>query len=328
MTEPGSHAQLSVIIPCFNEEEVLPILRQRLLEALDRLNVAWEVVFVDDGSTDRTLQTLSEMHQQDSRVKLVGLSRNFGHQAAISAGLSYASGDAVAVMDADLQDPPDLLVACLGRWREGYEVVFAVRRSRKENILKRAAYRSFYWLLHTIADIPVPLDSGDFCLLDRRVVEVLRSMPERNIFLRGMRAWSGFRQIGIPYERDARAAGRTKYPFRKLLRLALDGIFAFSTFPLRVATWLGLSIVGLSLLGVIFVLIWRFSGVSFMGQTAKDIPGWAGGIVSMLFLGGVQLLILGVMGEYLARIYSEVKLRPRWIVSTALGFRRSPGQVE
>ncbi|HYM09477.1 MAG TPA: glycosyltransferase family 2 protein [Bryobacterales bacterium] len=320
--------ELSVIIPCFNEEAVLPLLRERLSAALDQLGVSWEVVFVDDGSTDRTPVMLCDLHRRDPRCKLIGLSRNFGHQTAISAGLSYASGNAVAIMDADLQDPPELLGACLEKWREGYEVVFAIRRKRKEGLLKRAAYGFFYRLLKAIADIDVPLDSGDFCLMDRRAADVLRSMPERNIFVRGMRAWAGFRQVGIPYERDARAAGNTKYPFRKLLRLALDGIFSFSTFPLRLATWFGLVIVALSMLVVIFVLIWRFSGFAFMGHAAADIPGWAAGIVSVFFLGGVQLLILGVLGEYLARIYAEVKLRPRWVVSRSLGFDRGPGQVE
>ena len=328
MDDPARHLQLSVIIPCFNEQDVLPLLGPRLLESLDRTGTSWELVFVDDGSRDRTLEILSDMHRQDPRFKVIALSRNFGHQTAISAGLSYAGGDAIAIMDADLQDPPELLSSCLERWREGYEVVFAVRKKRKERFLKRAAYDVFYRVLKAIADIDVPLDSGDFCLMDRRVADVLRNMPERNIFVRGMRAWAGFRQIGIPYERDVRAAGDTKYPFRKLLRLALDGIFAFSTVPLRMATWFGLLIVGLCFLVVVLVAAWRLFGLEFMGHTARDIPGWAAGIVSVFFLGGVQLLILGVLGEYLARIYGEVKSRPRWVVRQALGFRREPGQVE
>lgn len=319
---------LSVVIPCFNEQAVLPMLRQRLVDALDRLGLPWELVFVDDGSSDGTLEMLAGMHDQDPRFKVVALSRNFGHQTAISAGLAYAGGDVIAIMDADLQDPPDLLAACLDRWREGYQVVFAVRQKREEGLVKRAAYKLFYRLLHVTADIRIPLDTGDFCLIDRSVADVLRSMPERNIFVRGMRAWAGFRQIGIPYERPARAAGETKYPFRKLLRLALDGVFSFSTFPLRLATWFGLSIVGLSAIVVASVMAWRFSGIQFMGHVASDIPGWAAGIVSVFFLGGVQLLILGVIGEYLARIYEEVKLRPRWVVSRALGFPRQAGRAE
>ncbi len=328
MPESADQPTLSVIIPCFNEEAVLPMLEKRLLEALGGAGISWELVFVDDGSSDRTLDILSEMHRRDGRFKVISFSRNFGHQTAISAGLAYASGDAVAIIDADLQDPPDLLATCLRYWRDGYQVVYAVRKKRKEGPLKRAAYSIFYRLLRVIADIHIPLDTGDFCLMDRSVVNVLRSMPERNIFVRGMRAWAGFRQIGIPYERSARAAGETKYPFRKLLRLALNGIFSFSTFPLRLATWFGLSIVGLCALVVLLVSIWRFSGLEFMGHVAADIPGWAAGIVSVFFLGGVQLLILGLIGEYLARIYDEVKLRPRWVVSRSLGFSRQPSQVE
>jgi len=328
MSEAAGRSSLSIIIPCFNEEEVLAPLRARLLETLERLDLSWEVVCVDDGSSDRTLELLSNLHHQDERFKVVGLSRNFGHQAAIAAGLRYATGDAVTIMDADLQDPPEVLTDCIQRWREGYDVIFAIRQSRPEGVLKRAAYKSFYRVLKAIADIEVPLDSGDFCLMDRRVADVLREMPERNIFMRGMRAWSGFRQIGVAYRRDPRIAGRTKYPAHKLFHLAFDGIISFSTLPLRLATWFGLLVVLLCFVAVGLVVIWRIFGLEFMGHTAKDIPGWAAGIVSVLFLGGVQLLILGVMGEYLGRIYGEVKLRPRWVVRTALGFCRKPGQVE
>lgn len=319
---------LSVVIPCFNEQAVLPILRQKLLDALGGIDLEWEIILVDDGSSDSTPEILSRIHHEDSRFKVISLSRNFGHQTAISAGLAYGAGDAIAILDADLQDPPELLASCIQRWREGYQVVYAIRQKRKEGAVKRAAYGLFYRLLRGVADIEIPLDSGDFCLIDRQVADVLRKMPERNIFMRGMRAWAGFRQIGIPYERAARAAGDTKYPFRKLVKLALDGVFSFSTFPLRLATWFGLSIVVLSALIVASVVAWRFSGVQFMGHVASDIPGWAAGIISVFFLGGVQLLILGVIGEYLARIYSEVKQRPRWVVSRALGFPRSGGQAE
>ncbi len=328
MSEAAAGPLLSVVIPCFNEQAVLPMLRERLLDALGRIEASWELVFVDDGSSDRTFDLLSQMHRQEPRFKVIGLSRNFGHQAAISAGLAYAHGQAVAIMDADLQDPPQLLATCLERWREGYQVVFAVRQKRKESLFKRLAYTSFYRVLKWAADIEIPIDSGDFCLMDRRVVEVLRQMPERNVFVRGLRAWAGFRQIGVPYEREPRAAGNTKYPWGKLFRLAMDGIFSFSTVPLRLATWFGLFIVLLSFVVVTLVVIWRFSDIEFMGHRAQDIPGWAAGIISVFFLGGVQLLILGVMGEYLARIYTEVKLRPRWVVREALGFERRPEQAE
>ena len=320
--------QLSVVVPCFNEQESLPLLRERLIQALDGFGVSWELILVDDGSRDSTLEILSDMHRQDPRCKVLSLSRNFGHQTAISAGLSYAAGDAVAILDADLQDPPEVLGACLEQWRNGYEVVYAVRRNRKEGLGKRAAYRAFYRLLHALADIDIPVDSGDFCLMDRHVAEVVRNMPERNIFLRGMRAWAGFRQIGIEYDRPARVAGDTKYPLWKLVRLALDGIFAFSTAPLRLATWCGLFLVVLCFLGVVFVVVWRVAGFEFMGHTGRQIPGWTGGIVSVLFLGGVQLLMLGLLGEYLARIYNEVKWRPRWVVRSTLGLERRPGGAE
>ena len=314
--------ELSIVIPCYNEADVLPLLRQRLVDALDQLDVAWEVVSVDDGSTDETFALLSDIHDQDARFKVVRLSRNFGHQAALLAGLSATSGQAVAIMDADLQDPPEMLGPYLEHWRNGYDIVYAIRRKRKEGVFKRMAYALYYRLLKSLAEVNIPLDAGDFCLMDRRVVEVLLAMPERNVFLRGLRAWSGFRQIGVSYERDKRAAGEPKYSFRKLVYLGLDGIFSFSTLPLRLATWLGLAIVIPSFLGAVFVLFWRLSGLSFMGNTFESIPGWASSTFILLFLGGVQLFVLGIIGEYLARIYKEVKARPRWIAQTTLGIGR------
>jgi polyisoprenyl-phosphate glycosyltransferase len=320
--------ELSVVIPCYNEERVLPLLHQRLIGALNALKVTWEVLLIDDGSSDKTPEILEGIHREDQRFKVIGLSRNFGHQAAVAAGLAYAGGGAVAVMDADLQDPPEILTQCLKLWQDGYEVVFAVRQTRQEGLLLRAAYRVFYRVLRALAAIDIPLDSGDFCLMDRRVVSVLRSMPERNMFVRGMRAWSGFRQIGLVYERESRAAGTTKYSFGKLARLAIDGILSFSAFPLRLATVFGIGVVVLNIFAVILVAIWRVFELEFMGHTARDIPGWAAGVSATLFLGGVQLLILGIVGEYIARIYDEVKRRPRWVVRTALGIPRPDGRTE
>lgn len=314
--------QLSAVVPCYNEEEVLPLLRQRLQSALDALGLSWEVVLVDDGSRDRTPEILQQLHETDERFKSVRLSRNFGHQAAVSAGLAYADGDAVVVMDADLQDPPEILGQCVESWRAGNDIVYAVRRTRKEGWILRTAYHTFYTLLRAISSFSIPLDSGDFCLMDRRVVKVLRRMPERNMFVRGMRAWAGFKQSAVAYDRPARAAGQTKYPFRKLLTLAADGIFSFSTMPLRLATLLGLVVVGLNIIALGFVFVWRLFGLEFMGHTAHDIPGWAGVVSVALFIGGIQLLILGIMGEYLARIYDEVKRRPRWVVASSLGVAR------
>lgn len=319
-------AQLSVVIPCYNEEAVLPLLEKRLSQALNSLGLSWEVILVDDGSTDRTCEILLRLNTADPRYKVINFSRNFGHQAAIAAGLHYAGGNAVAVMDADLQDPPEILAQCIAKWREGYEVIYAVRRKRKEGLLKRAAYSLFYRLLKSVADVDIPLDSGDFCLMDRRVVETLRALPERNIFVRGMRAWVGFRQAGITFEREARAAGETKYPFRKLVRLAMDGIFSFSTLPLRLAVWLGLSTVCLCLFLSAFILAWRLIGFSFMGHTAQELPGWTGIALALFVFSGVQLLLLGIVGEYIGRIYTEVKSRPRWIVRAVAGLNEVPRQ--
>ena len=322
------NVDLSVVIPCYNEQEVLPQLRERLVPALDALNVVWEVVFIDDGSRDSTFEMLSALAGADSRLKVVRFSRNFGHQAAVLAGIHYASGRTVAIMDADLQDPPELLSDCLARWREGYDVVYAVRTNRKESALKRAAYSAFYRFLRRVADVDIPLDSGDFCLMDRKVVDVLTSMPETNVFLRGLRAWSGFRQIGLPYDRPERAAGVTKYPLRRLVKLALDGIFSFSTMPLRLTTWIGLAIVLLCFAGVVFVVVWRFIPFHIMGHSAGDVPGWTTGMIAMLFLSGIQFMMLGAIGEYIARIYDEVKKRPRWIAQSEIGFDTSESTTD
>lgn len=314
--------ELSVLVPCYNEADVLPLMVERLKKSVAALNISWEVIFVDDGSKDSTFEQLAAVHHEDPRFKVLSFSRNFGHQAALSAGIAAVSGEFVAVLDADLQDPPELIGRCLKILQDGNDVVYAVRRKRKESWPKRMAYTLFYRGLRMIAEVDIPLDSGDFCVMRRNVVEALRSMHERNVFLRGMRAWSGFRQVGMEYDRDTRAAGETKYPFRKLLRLATDGVFAFSTTPLRVATFLGFGGVFVSLLLTAFILSWRFGGFQFMGHTASELPGWTAVICLVLFLSGVQFVILGVLGEYIGRIYSEVKQRPRWVVREMLGIRR------
>jgi dolichol-phosphate mannosyltransferase len=314
--EPG----LSLIIPCYNEASVLPLLEARLKKYLDSLSVSWEVIFVDDGSGDSTYEQLAAMHRAEPRFKVLSFSRNFGHQAALCAGLACAAGKTVGVLDADLQDPPELFGQCLSKINEGYDVVYAVRKKRKENLFKRAAYALFYRLLRSVAEVEIPLDSGDFCLMRRNVVDVLKALPERNVFVRGLRAWSGFRQIGVEYEREARAAGETKYPLRKLVRLATDGVFSFSTLPLRAATLLGFGGVLLSLFAGVFILTWRLCGFRFMGHTAAELPGWTAVVCLVLFLGGLQFLILGFLGEYIGRIYAEVKQRPRWIVRESLGW--------
>ena len=310
---------LSIVIPCFNEAAVLPLLKSRLLATLGGQALAWEVVLVDDGSSDNTLEQLEAMHREDARFRILSFSRNFGHQAAISAGLAHATGRMVAVMDADLQDPPEILPTCIDLVGQGYDVVYAVRKKRKESLAKRAAYQLFYRLLKAVSEVEIPLDAGDFCVMSRRVVDLLNSMPERNVFVRGLRAWAGFRQIGLEYERAARAAGETKYPFAKLWRLATDGVFSLSTAPLRLAAYFGFFAVGCSVAAGMFILLWRTIGFRFMGHTATELPGWAAIIAAMLFLSGIQLLILGFVGEYIGRIYAEVKQRPRWVIRRSLG---------
>jgi len=310
---------LSVVVPCFNEAAVLPHLQARLEQVLGSLNLCWEVILVDDGSSDETFRQITAVHQENPRFKSISLSRNFGHQAAITAGLQFAAGEVIAVMDADLQDPPEILPRCFDLIRDGSDIVYAVRRKRKENVLKRAAYRTFYRILRSTAEVEIPLDAGDFCVMSRRVAENLREMPERNVFVRGLRAWVGFRQTALEYEREARAAGETKYSLGKLCRLAADGVFSFSTAPLRLATYFGFFALGVSILAVLFVFFWRIAGFEFMGHTAKELPGWSAVVAAVLFFSGVQLLMLGLIGEYIGRIYGEVKQRPRWVIREALG---------
>ncbi|HEX8489571.1 MAG TPA: glycosyltransferase family 2 protein, partial [Chthoniobacterales bacterium] len=250
-------AKLSVIVPCLNEADVLPQLHPRLVASLDALGLRWEVIFVDDGSSDGTYEKLRELHRADARLKALALSRNFGHQVAISAGLAAADGDYVAVIDADLQDPPELIASAVNLLQQGFDVVYAVRRKRKGNLLKRGAYRVFYRVLGKLAEVEIPLDAGDFSVMTRRVVDVLNTMRERHRFVRGLRAWTGFRQIGLEYERESRAAGATKYPWRKLVHLAADGIFSFSTGPLRLSVYLGMATLAFCFAAGLFILVWR-----------------------------------------------------------------------
>jgi len=306
---------VSVVIPVLNEERNVRELHRRLMRVLEADGADFEIIFVNDGSIDATPRVLRELHEQDDRVKSVHLARNFGHQAAISAGLRAASGDAVVAMDGDLQDAPELLPDFLERWRAGYEVVYAVREHRTESWLKRLAYKVFYRTLRRISHIPLPLDSGDFSLMDRRVVNVINEMPERVRFVRGMRSWVGFRQTGVAQVRDKRFAGEPKYTSWKLVRLALDGFVGFSYRPLQMASVFGaaVSVVAL-LLSVTLVAL----------KIAHGIPlvGWTSLIVAVLFLGGVQLICVGILGEYVGRIYDEVRQRPSYVVANVLGKTR------
>lgn len=310
---------ISVVIPCFNEESVLPLLFDRLTLAAERWGMEWEAICVDDGSTDATWELLLARGEADSRWKALSLARNFGHQTALSAGLYHASGDVVVVIDADLQDPPEELSRFLEKWQEGYDVVYAVRRKRKEGLLKRSCYWAFYRLMARLVSIQIPLDSGDFCVMDRKVVDVLKNMPERNRFVRGLRAWTGFKQIGLEYDRHARAAGDAKYTFRKLMVLAFDGIFSFSLVPLKLAMWLGFIVSFVSLLGVAFTLAQRVLPETFARIGLRPVPGYATIVIAILFIGGVQLVFLGVLGEYLGRIFDEVKRRPQWVFRDSMG---------
>jgi polyisoprenyl-phosphate glycosyltransferase len=310
---------LSIVIPILNEEASLPSLYARLSEAAKAWDTAYEVVLVNDGSTDETLAVMRNLVAEDPRWRVVSLARNFGHQQAISAGLAHARGDAVVVMDGDLQDPPEAIGTFLSRWREGWQVVYAVRVQRKEGLFKRASYRLFYRVLNSLSPFNIPLDSGDFCLMDKRVVNVLRhDMPEQLRFVRGLRAYAGFRQTGVPVERDARAIGKPKYTYRKLLGLALNGIFGFSTVPLRISTWLGLFAAGVSLLMGIFFIVHRIVGFKVLGHSPDETPGLTTLAVVTFFMGGVILTSLGILGEYIGRIYTEVKRRPAYVVDEVI----------
>ena len=308
------HPTLSVVAPCFNEEGVLHELYRRISQVLDGSGESWELVLVNDGSRDRTPEIMRELHAQDERVKVVDFARNFGHQIAVTAGMDYARGDAVVLIDADLQDPPELILEMLAKWREGYEVVYAIRAERKgETWFKEFTAKMFYRIIYKITDIDIPMDTGDFRLMDRKVVNALKTMHEKHRFMRGMSVWVGFRQTGVKYVRAERYAGETKYPLKKMLKFAMDGITSFSYFPLQLATYIGFVAALLAVLGIMVTIILRLSGShAFFGQATT--------LVSVLFLGGVQLICLGILGEYLGRIYDEVKGRPLYIVREALGF--------
>lgn len=319
MPDAIGRKKVSVIVPCFNEEAVLPELFVRLGAVADAWDLDYEVVCVDDGSRDRTWELLQARHLVDSRWRGISFARNFGHQTAVSAGLTYATGDAVVVIDADLEDPPEVIARLIEQWREGYDVVYAVRQKRKEGPFKRLGYWVFYRVMARLVAFEIPLDSGDFCLITRRVVDTINAMPERNRFVRGLRAWSGFRQTGIAYERAARFAGASKYSLAKLVKLATDGLFSFSTVPLRMATYFGLAVSACAFFGVLFTLAQKIFAAQFAKIGLAPSAGFPTIVISILFLGGVQLICLGILGEYIGRIYEEVKGRPLWIVRDTAG---------
>lgn len=301
----------SIIAPIYNEIDNLPELYRRVKEVMDSSGEPWELVLVDDGSTDGSTDKIRELAQQDKTVRPVIFARNFGHQVAITAGWDYARGDAIVIIDADLQDPPETILELAKKWKEGYEVVYAVRGEREgETWFKKFTAAAFYRLIYSITDVKIPVDTGDFRLMDRKVVNVLKQMKERHRFPRGMSAWVGFRQVGVTYRRAARVAGVTKYPFRKMLKLALNAITGFSYFPLQVATYFGFASAGVSILAIPVVAILRLAGSHFF-------EGQATTLISVLFLGGVQLISLGILGEYVGRLYDEAKGRPLYIIRDA-----------
>lgn len=304
--------ELSVVVPVFNEEENIPELYRRLSAVLPRVVRAWEILFVDDGSRDRSWELICSLAAQDSRVRGLRLSRNFGHQMAFAAGLDHARGQVVVIMDADLQDPPELIPELFAKYRQGYEVVYAVRVARHgETAFKKLTAALFYRLLSRITAVDIPQDTGDFRLMGPRAVEAFRRLPERHRFTRGLVAWLGFPQTGVPYERAPRYAGITKYPFRKMLRFALDAITSFSHVPLQLATWLGFVVSAFAFFYILVVLALKLAGISW--------PGYTSLMAAILFLGGVQLLMVGLLGEYVGRIYDEVKQRPLYLVAEKVG---------
>ncbi len=300
---------ISVIVPVFNETAVIDVFYQRLNAVLDAMSERYnrEVIFVDDGSSDGSFERLSELADADPTIRVVKFSRNFGHQVAITAGIDTATGDAVVVIDADLQDPPEVIERFVEKWEQGYDVVYGVREKRDgESRLKLLTAAAFYRILKGIIKIDIPVDVGDFRLMSRRVAERFRELRERDRFVRGLVSWVGFKQTGVEYSRDKRYAGETKYPYRKMLKFAFDGITSFSSIPLKLATWLGY-------LTSLFAFLYGLS-VFIQKAVGYTVQGWATIMVGMLFLGGVQLICLGIMGEYIGRIFNEIKHRPMYVI--------------
>jgi dolichol-phosphate mannosyltransferase len=306
-----SKPTLTIIVPIYNEIGNLDELYRRMVETMEKARQPWELVLVDDGSSDGSTERMRELAGKDPHVRPVIFARNFGHQIAVTAGLDYSRGDAVIIIDADLQDPPEVILQLIGKWREGFQVVYAVRASREgESWFKLVTAKAFYRLINRITSIAIPLDTGDFRLMDRAVVDVMNNMREHHRFLRGMSAWIGFRQVGVPYQRAARYSGETHYPLSKMFKLAFTAITGFSFFPLQVATYMGFAAAGIAVIAIPIVVILRLMGSqAFFGQAST--------LIAVLFLGGVQLLSLGILGEYIGRLYDEARGRPLYIVAEA-----------
>ena len=312
----------SFIIPIYNEEETIAEMYRRMRAVMDRMDGTVELILINDGSRDRSLHLLRDLHDRDSRICYLSLARNFGHQIAVTAGLNFARGQIIVILDADLQDPPELIPDMVEKWKQGYQVVYAQRTQRRqESWFKRFTAYIFYRLLKQLADVDIPTDTGDFCLLDRQVVDVLNAMPERNRYIRGLRSWIGFRQTAIRFERDPRFAGEVKYTFRKSLALAINGLVSFSTVPLRISTYVGLLAAIASILMALLVLYWRI----FVPNS--PLTGFTMVLMAIFFIGAVQLVSIGILGEYIGRIYEEVKGRPLYTVGEVGGFVRQTTKV-
>jgi len=305
------HTMLSVVIPAYNEEDGIAEMYRRIVAAAPAWGEEFEILIVDDGSRDRTLEICEQIAAADSRFKVISLSRNFGHQAAVSAGLMHARGKIVTVMDADLQDPPEELLPFIKKIHEGWDVVYAIRAKRKEGPLKRLCYWSYYRILKRLSVLDIPLDTGDFCVMRGEVVDAINQLPERNRFVRGLRSWVGFRQTGMAYERQARFAGKPKYNFPKLFKLAMDGIINFSYRPLQFIMSIGLVLAGFCMLAAVFVVVQYLTNWTIIGFNAR---GWTSTIFIILFFSAVNLVCMGILGEYIGRLFEEVKCRPSWIV--------------
>jgi dolichol-phosphate mannosyltransferase len=304
----------SIVAPCWNEQDSLPELHRRITEVMEQTGEPWELILINDGSTDNTAEVMRRLHASDSRVHYVEFARNFGHQLAVTAGMDYAQGEAVILIDSDLQDPPELILQMIAKWQEGFQVVYAVREGRKgETWFKLFTAKMFYRLIYRITDVAIPLDTGDFRLMDRQVVNQMKQMREHHRFIRGMTSWVGFKQTGVYYIREERYAGETKYPLRKMVKFAITAITGFSIFPLQLATFMGFFIAVLSALFIVGAIIARLSG----GQAFE---GQATTLVMVLFLGSIQLISRGIVGEYLGRIYDEVRGRPLYVVHRTAGF--------
>lgn len=305
----------SIILPVYNEQENLQLLHDRISKVMTKLKSSYEIVFINDGSTDKTHEMLMSMHRKDSAIKIINFSRNFGHQTAVSAGLKYCTGEMIAILDADLQDPPEVLPDFFKKLESGYDTVYAIRKNRKETAWKKFAYSSYYRILKSLANVDIPLDSGDFCVMSRRMIDAINSLPERNRFVRGLRSWVGFKQIGLAYDRDSRNAGDSKYTMSKLFKLASDGIFSFSYVPLQAITWIGFFGILFSVIGTLWAGYQKFFTPNY-----NAVPGFATTVILIMFIGGLQLFSLGVVGEYMRRMYDEIKARPQYIIDSTVGF--------